>query len=348
MELIDGPSLEREIGALKGRPDLVRRIMLAVLDAVGHAHARGVVHRDLKPANVLLATAGDEVVPKVTDFGIAKVTIDDPARGKQSTHGNARMGTLSYMSPEQIKRAKDATPRSDIFSLGAMLYEMATGTVAFGGDSDYDVMDNIIHGRYEAPARVNERIDPRFAEVITRALAPDPADRFASCEEMAVALGGRRPATTAESAALTQHARTPLAPPPVLPRAQAVAAPRRAYGFAAVALLVGALGGGATVLATMEPSRGTATEDEDEDDDDSGQGADQVIGRMVRMADQLCACKDMACAEGVMKKMSSIKEPSGKPSKAQFEQAMKIAEKMAGCQKKIMEAEMPAPPSPPP
>jgi hypothetical protein len=79
-----------------------------------------------------------------------------------------------------------------------------------------------------------------------------------------------------------------------------------------------------------------------------GGGADAAIAKMGKMADKLCACKDMKCAEGVMKEMSSMKEPSGKPSKAQMEKAMKIAEKMAECQKKLMQADMPPPPPPPP
>lgn len=79
-----------------------------------------------------------------------------------------------------------------------------------------------------------------------------------------------------------------------------------------------------------------------------GGGADAAIAKMGKMADELCACKDMPCAEGVMKKMSSMKEPSGKPSKGQMEKAMKIAEKMADCQKKLMQANMPPPPPPPP
>ncbi|HVV83119.1 MAG TPA: hypothetical protein VHE35_08560 [Kofleriaceae bacterium] len=79
-----------------------------------------------------------------------------------------------------------------------------------------------------------------------------------------------------------------------------------------------------------------------------GSGADAAIAKMGKMADKLCACKDMKCAEGVMKEMSAVKEPSGKPSKAQMDKAMKIAEKMADCQKKLMAADMPPPPPTPP
>ena len=186
MELIDGKSLEDCMHELVDDPAEIRRIMLAVLDAVGHAHAQGIVHRDLKPANVLLSGKGR--VPKVTDFGIAKVSDPGRAASKKSTHAAARMGTLSYMSPEQIRRAKDVTPRSDVFSLGAMLYELATGSLPFEGGDDFDVMEKIVHGRFPPPKEKNPRIDPVFVEVIERALRPKPEDRYASCEEMAAAL----------------------------------------------------------------------------------------------------------------------------------------------------------------
>ncbi len=191
MELVEGPGLEGKLAELKSQPAELKRIMLGVLDAVGYAHAAGIIHRDLKPANVLLARKGGILIPKVTDFGIAKVLAAEPGKGgKKSTHGGARMGTLSYSSPEQIRRAKDVTARSDVFSLGVMLYEMATGEMAFGGDSDYDVMENIVNGRYEPPERRFDKIDPVIAAVIQRAMKTDPAARFASCAEMAAALRG--------------------------------------------------------------------------------------------------------------------------------------------------------------
>ena len=186
MELIEGASLEASMHELVDNPAEIRRIMLAVLDAVGHAHDAGIVHRDLKPANVLLA--GKARIPKVSDFGIAKLSDPERATSKKSTHAGARMGTLAYMSPEQVRRAKDVTPRSDIFSLGAMLYELATGAMPFEGADDFEVMEKIVHGRFRPPAEVNPRIDPVLVAVIERALEPAPEDRFQSCDEMARAL----------------------------------------------------------------------------------------------------------------------------------------------------------------
>ena len=191
MELVEGPSLEAKLPELAGKPAEIKRIMLGILDAVQYAHDAGIIHRDLKPANVLLAKRGDQLIPKVTDFGIAKVTQGGDDKGvKKSTHADARMGTLHYMSPEQIRRSKDVTPRSDVYSLGALLYEMATGAVPFAGDSEYDMMENIVNGRYEPPQDKVADLDPVIATVIMKALQPDPANRYASCAEMAAALRG--------------------------------------------------------------------------------------------------------------------------------------------------------------
>jgi serine/threonine protein kinase/protein-disulfide isomerase len=191
MELVEGPSLEQFIEDLETPPttDEVLAIALPILDAVGHAHAEGIIHRDIKPANILLQATDEGFAPKVTDFGIAKVI--DKSTDK-STHAMARMGTLAYMSPEQIRRAKDVTARSDVFSLGALFYELATGHIPFEGDSDYDLMENIVHGRFVSPTEHVPDLDPAVASAIVRALASDPAHRFPSCEEFAQALRGDR------------------------------------------------------------------------------------------------------------------------------------------------------------
>ena len=181
MDYVDGPSLERALPGLVGCPDEIIRIMLGILAAVEHAHRAGVIHRDLKPANVLLD--GPNQIPRVTDFGIAKVT--DATYVRSSATGNgARMGTLAYMSPEQIRGPRFVTTRSDVFSLGIVLYEMATGALPFDGDSEYAVMDAIVRGHYVLP----NHMDPVIARVIRVALQPDPEERFESCAEMADAL----------------------------------------------------------------------------------------------------------------------------------------------------------------
>ena len=202
MELVDGPDLEALAGKLKDSAE-IKAIFAGILAGVGSAHAKKIIHRDLKPANVLLHKRKDGGwTPKLTDFGVAKVInpLDGDKSGKRSTHADARMGTIHYMSPEQIRRAKDVTERSDIFSLGAMLYETVTGTVPFDGDNDYDIMEKIVNGRYVPPGDLAKRLDPVIDEVICKALSPDPAERYASCAEMTAALHEEPAAVTATAA----------------------------------------------------------------------------------------------------------------------------------------------------
>ena len=193
MELVDGGSLEDHLPRLRTRPDEIRQIMLGVLAGVGHAHALGIIHRDLKPDNVLLQRDGEKFVPKVADFGIAKVPPAVSGPGKQLTRATARMGalgTVHYMSPEHLRYAKDVTSRSDIWSLGVMLYELATGALPFDDKDHYVLIEQVLRGRYLPPEQREPRIDPAVAAVIRKALQFDPAQRFATCEEMATALCG--------------------------------------------------------------------------------------------------------------------------------------------------------------
>lgn len=143
---------------------------------------------DIKPSNILLEPNKQGFRPKVTDFGIAKVTdaANAVVKKKGSTLAEARMGTPCYMSPEQVRAAKNVTNRSDIFSLGATLYELATLQTAFDGDSDYDIMHRIVESRY-VPAE-NVGVDATIAAAIAKALQADPERRFASCEKFIEAL----------------------------------------------------------------------------------------------------------------------------------------------------------------
>jgi hypothetical protein len=193
MELVEGGSLEAFIERRKtpcGTDDFLA-LAVPILDAIGHAHDAGIIHRDIKPANVLLRKTDGRLVPAITDFGIAKVTDTSGPIAKKHTHHEARMGTLGYISPEQIRKAKDVTTRSDIFSLGAMFYELATGRVPFDGDSDFDIMEKIVHGNYEPPERLADpKLPARICAAIRKALETTPEKRFASCREFSAALTG--------------------------------------------------------------------------------------------------------------------------------------------------------------
>jgi serine/threonine-protein kinase len=198
MELVDGGSLETYIQK-RGKPfsgDELLNMAVPILDAMAHAHDAGIIHRDIKPANILLRKQDGRLVPAITDFGIAKLQEGGAAAQgkKRSTHHEARMGTLGYMSPEQIRKAKDVTVRSDIFSLGAMFYEMATGKAPFDGDSDYDVMENIVHARFEPPEKLADpKLPAHIIGAIKRAMEPDPARRWADCREFSEALTSGKP-----------------------------------------------------------------------------------------------------------------------------------------------------------
>jgi hypothetical protein len=176
MELVEGRSLQALLDDGQAFPlPRMLRIMEQACSALQFAHERNIVHRDIKPANLML-TADDTV--KVTDFGTAKILQFGTVQ--QTAHV---MGTPSYMSPEQVKgRAVDG--RSDIFSLGVMLYEMVTGEKPFPGQNITTVIYKIVNEDPVPPKQVNPSIHPGMSAVVMRALAKDPDTRYQSCREM--------------------------------------------------------------------------------------------------------------------------------------------------------------------
>src|ERR1700674_250560 len=179
MEMVEGRSLQTLLDARQLFPlPRVMKLMGQVCSALDFAHQRNVVHRDIKPANLML-TADDTV--KITDFGTAKILQFGTA---QTSHV---MGTPSYMSPEQVK-GKPVDGRSDIFSLGVILYELMTGEKPFPGQNITTVIYNIINEEPIPPRSLDSSIHPGLSAVITRALAKEPADRFQSCHELMSAL----------------------------------------------------------------------------------------------------------------------------------------------------------------
>ena len=176
MELVEGKSLQALLDGGHAFPvPRVIRILEQTCSALQIAHERNIVHRDIKPANLML-TADDTV--KVTDFGTAKILQFGTVQ--QTTHV---MGTPSYMSPEQVK-GRPVDGRSDIFSLGVMLYEMLTGEKPFPGQSITTVIYKIVNEDPVPPRQINPSIHPGLNDIVLRALAKEPELRYQSCREM--------------------------------------------------------------------------------------------------------------------------------------------------------------------
>ncbi len=149
-------------------------------EAVHHLHCHDVVHRDLKPSNILLDTAGH---PYVTDFGLVKVV-----GSSHHTTTGAIVGTPSYMSPEQAAGRKDLGPASDVYSLGAILYELLTGQPPFREDNPLDTLVQVLENDPTPPRRIRPQVPPELELICLRCLEKAPADRFASAQALADAL----------------------------------------------------------------------------------------------------------------------------------------------------------------
>jgi serine/threonine protein kinase len=182
MQYVEGKTLKRLIGGRPLRLESLLSIALQVADALTTAHARGIIHRDIKSANIMVTERGQV---KVLDFGLAKLM--EQARGAEATADltqmGATLGTPSYMSPEQA-RGERVDHRSDIFSFGIVLYEMATGRVPFKGESRVETMHAVIHERARPVRELNPRIPPRLATLIERALEKDPDARYPTMAEV--------------------------------------------------------------------------------------------------------------------------------------------------------------------
>jgi serine/threonine protein kinase len=154
----------------------VRRMATQLLLALSYAHRRGIIHRDIKPSNILLTQDG---TVKVADFGIARIVEEDDAAPGEP---GEIVGSARYMSPEQLK-GEDATPRSDVYSVGVLLYHCLTGRPPFSGDVK-SLARQHVHKDPTPPRKLNRRITPGMEAVITKALSKDPRDRYFSANAM--------------------------------------------------------------------------------------------------------------------------------------------------------------------
>jgi len=191
LEYIDGQALSELIEGRGGPLQTERSVALLsqVLKAIGFAHDQGLVHRDIKPSNIMVLQLGDEEIAKVLDFGIAKILGSE----KMRTVAGSALGTLAYMSPEQIKNPNQVTAAADIYSLGIALYETLTGVVPFDGETEYDMMVRIVDQVPTPPSRVAAAVPAALDAVVLRALEKDPSRRFSSCSEFRRALHAALP-----------------------------------------------------------------------------------------------------------------------------------------------------------
>ena len=191
MEYADGPTLQTRVD--RGPLPLEEALGLAaqILSGVAAAHATGVLHRDLKPGNVLLARTTNGVVPKITDFGIAKVVFQGAPAG--STRSGILMGTPGYMAPEQARDAADVDRRADIYALGAVVYAMLAGAPPFPFDAE-EAIAAAAEGRYVPLDQAAPDTPAALVAAVHRALSPDREARPADCAALAAALFAERPA----------------------------------------------------------------------------------------------------------------------------------------------------------
>ncbi len=215
MEFLEGEDLQTRLHSCRRFTDAeIARIMLPVCDALATAHDMGVVHRDLKPSNIFLSNGpGGREHPMVLDFGLAKILETERVDRVTITQNASYLGTPYYSSPEQAQGGANADAKSDQYSLGAIIYELATGTNSVAGDTPYAVLCAIVAGQTKSLRETRPDVSLALEAIVEKAMSPERERRYESVRELGAALLALAdPATAAQWRSTFQP--SPLAPTP--------------------------------------------------------------------------------------------------------------------------------------